>query len=216
MAEITFEELDVPVPNRFVRGAEHRALALMLPGMRYTCDKPLLYHATQVLLAHGADVVQSWAEYTQPAFAQSSPAERLARLVADARALLDAALATGVYRRLVLVGKSLGTLTMSGLLTQSTWPAPPLSVWLTPLVKYPPVIQAAQALPAPALYVASRQDPTFDADGWSAVLAAPQAEGLLFDEGNHSLELPGQPLRSLDLLRAFVERLHTFLEQQWA
>ncbi len=221
MAEITFSELDAhgwegnPVPNRWLQRAGSDALALVLPGMRYTCDKPLLYHATQTFLAHGADVVQSWAAYDHADFTQAAPAERMAWLVADARALLDAALAIGHYQRVALVGKSLGTLTMSGLLTQGEWPASPISVWITPLVKYSPVTEAAASLSAPALYVASRLDPTFDEQGWRTVISVLQAEGLLLDEGDHSLEVPLQPLRSLDLLRAVVERLDAFLERVW-
>jgi len=53
------------VPNRFFQqtGAA-RTLAVVLPGLNYTCDMPLLYYPSRLLVEHGADVLQVQADYT--------------------------------------------------------------------------------------------------------------------------------------------------------
>jgi hypothetical protein len=54
-----FRQDNKPVANRFFQQTEQtNSLGIILPGLRYTCDKPLLHYATQVLLSHNTDVIR--------------------------------------------------------------------------------------------------------------------------------------------------------------
>jgi len=110
-----------PLANSFLQGEPPgRCLAVMLPGIRYTADMPLLYYTTQVLQYHGVDVLQLHPDYDTPAFQKAPVKERLSRMTHDTRAGLEAGLAAGSYRQVVLAGKSIGTLSMALLLDAST------------------------------------------------------------------------------------------------
>jgi len=58
---------DHPIPDNTFFWQEENTdhLALILPGLNYTCDMPLLYYTAQFLIADGADVLQVKYDYTQ-------------------------------------------------------------------------------------------------------------------------------------------------------
>ncbi|MER3459557.1 MAG: hypothetical protein C4309_13855, partial [Chloroflexota bacterium] len=74
-----------PVPNTFFQhGGATDHIAIVLPGVRYTCPMPLLYYPTRLLLSMGADVL--WVEYTydqRPGFWALSEAERERWFITD-------------------------------------------------------------------------------------------------------------------------------------
>lgn len=51
-----------PVPNTLLwQERQARQVGIVLPGIGYTCQMPLLYHASQSMLVLGMDVL--WVEY---------------------------------------------------------------------------------------------------------------------------------------------------------
>ena len=162
--------------------------ALVLPGLRYTPDKPLLYYTAQALTQHGIAAAAAWVDYTVDEFQRAEPQTRLEWLLADAEAALRAIRRRGGVRSVVLVGKSIGTLTMGALWGMGSLPDLAASIWFTPLLAFPAVQKAARNIHTPALFIASEQDPSHDPEGWKNVLANPNAEGILLPRGDHSLE----------------------------
>src|SRR3972149_9470558 len=93
MPEINFLSLDVkghagsPVPNRFLKQVgESHALTVILPGLNYSCDNPLLYYTTDNFIDHSVDVLQLWANYNAADFQSLSSQDQLRWLVDDASA----------------------------------------------------------------------------------------------------------------------------------
>ncbi len=162
--------------------------ALVLPGLRYTPDKPLLYYTTQALTQHGIAVAAAWVDYTVDEFQRAEPQTRLEWLLADAEAALRAIRRRGGVKSVVLVGKSIGTLTMGALWGMGSLPDLAATIWFTPLLAFPAVQKAARNLHTPALFIASEQDPSHNPEGWKNILANPNAEGILLPRGDHSLE----------------------------
>jgi hypothetical protein len=83
------------------------------------------------------------------------------------------------------------------------------AVWLTPLLVRPDVVRALAAASAPALLVGSRADPTWE-DG-----ERPDNDALeIIELGglDHSLQVEGNPLASLDVLREVTARIGAFLD----
>ena len=65
MAEIRIGSLsisgygDKAVPNRFFQQVGFASeLVVLLPGLNYSCDLPLLYYPMRLLVERGADVLQ--------------------------------------------------------------------------------------------------------------------------------------------------------------
>ena len=165
---------------------------VLLPGIRYFSQAPLLWFAREAAHAGGWSVV----EVDERAPGDEEPFEWMR---GQARGALDAASGAELV---VVVGKSLG----SAAAPMVSGPA----VWMTPLLHQPEIADAIASATAPALLVGSRADPT-----WSegTVPENDALEVLELDGLDHSLQVSRDPLASLDVLRDVTARVGAFLER---
>ena len=166
---------------------------VVLPGMQYTTQAPLLWFAREVAAARGwsvLEVLDSLPEGAEP-FAWARDRAR--------RALDHVAPAAEV----AVVGKSLAS-GAAGLVADRVLPA----VWLTPLLDQARVVDDLSRAPRPALLIGGSADESWlpDALADSGLLQIVQLDGL-----DHSLQRPGDPPASLGALRAVTERIDAFL-----
>lgn len=203
-----------PLSNLFLRQEQPAEnLALVLPGLGYNADMPLLYYPSRLLLERKCDVLQLRPDYQSRAFQAASQEERLDHMYEDAAAGLQAGLDQGPYQKLVLVGKSIGTLGMALLINEFEDLGSPVTVWITPLLREVMVVDAALACAAPAFFMVGTADSTFDPAAMGYIQKKTGAQTWKAENANHSLELPQNPLAFLDLLRQGMEVLSTFLDQ---
>jgi len=203
-----------PVANRFYQQPDARKLALVLPGMNYTCEMPLLYYATHLLLEHGCDVLQVCTDYTHSEFQALGKMEQAQRLGSDAVSSLQAARTarpdSGGYEQIYLLGKSIGTISLAFLL--SAFPDLPFKpIWLTPLLRQPLLVEAALSWKGPALWIASVEDQTYAAAGWIKIIQKPDQQLLLLDRGNHRLEIPDEIETTLANLKSVLLAIQNFI-----
>jgi pimeloyl-ACP methyl ester carboxylesterase len=168
---------------------------VLLPGVRYFSQAPLLWFAREAAQAGGWSVL----ELSERAPADQEPFEWMRD---RARRALDASDA----RTVVVIGKSLGS-AAAPLVAERGLEA----VWLTPLLVRPDVAQALARATAPALLVGSTADDTWVNGGQPGGDAV---EVLEFDGLDHSLQVEGDPMASLDVLRQVTERISAFLERR--
>jgi len=165
---------------------------VLLPGIRYFSQAPLLWFAREAARAGGWSVV----EVDERAPADEEP---FGWMRAQAERALEVAGGAGT---IVVIGKSLGSIAA----TVHDGPA----TWLTPLLDRPEIAAALAATRAPTLLVGSPDDPTWG-DGTvpeNAALEVLELPGL-----DHSLQVSGDPSRSLDVLRDVTARVSSFLER---
>jgi hypothetical protein len=167
---------------------------VVLPGVRYFSQAPLLWFARGAAQARGWSVL----ELSERAPADQEPFEWMRDRAGRALAATDAG-------TVAVVGKSLAS-AAAPLVAERGLPA----VWLTPLLVRPEVVSALAGASAPSLLVGSTADPTW-ADGEQP--AGDAVEVLEFDGLDHSLEVDGDPLASLDVLRQVTERIGAFLDR---
>jgi hypothetical protein len=170
--------------------------AVVLPGVRYFSQAPLLWFAREAAQARGWSVL----ELSERAPADEEPFAWMRDRTE--RALESASEADAV----VVIGKSLGS-AAAPLAAERGLAA----VWLTPLLIRPEVVAALRAGTAPALLVGSSADPTWS-DGEQP--GSGSVEVLEFEGLDHSLQAEGDPLASLDALRTVTERIGGFLERR--
>ncbi len=213
--ELTIEGYQgVAVPNTFLHQEESTDhLALILPGLGYTCQMPLLYYATEVLLGLSADVLLVEYDYREiwhdDAISQEA---RQAHVFADVSAAAEAALdQRRAYARLTLVGKSLGTVAMTHLLTSDLPLRPQACLYLTPIPQSMLQNAAAIRVCPRTLIVAGTADRFYDPHLLEQVVEATQAEILLVEGANHSLAFPGDPLRSIQALERAINAIQRFV-----
>ena len=203
------------VANRFIRqDGESGRLALIFPGLHYSCDKPLLYYTGMALTTRGFDLLQCWEDYTQPAIAALPRLELAGRMAEDGAVLLRAGREQRDYRQFLLAGKSIGTLTMGSLLASEPGLAGATTLWLTPLLHLAPVAGVARSLKGPALFAGGDQDGTYDPQVIAELQRLPNATTLTVPGGDHSLNVAGDPLASAQALGNFVEALLSLLDRQ--
>jgi hypothetical protein len=203
-----------PLANLFQRQDQptHR-LALILPGLGYNVDMPLLYYAARLLVERHFDVLQLRPNYQEQAFVHAPQAERLERFYADTSAALHTGRAQGDYSQKVLLGKSIGSISLALLLNEEEDLGQPVTVWITPLLCETLVMEAALACPAPSFFMAGTADSSFDPAALKYIQKKTGAQAWLAENANHSLELPGDPLGSISLLAEGMHALSAFLDQ---
>jgi hypothetical protein len=165
---------------------------VLLPGMRYFSQAPLLWFTREAAQAGGWSVV----EVDERAPGDQEP---FAWMRGQAERAIDAASGAELV---VVAGKSLG----SAAAPMVSGPA----VWLTPLLDRPEIAEAINSATAPALLVGSPADPTW-ADGPAPGNAA--LEVLALDGLDHALQVSRDPLASLAVLRDVTARVGAFLER---
>ncbi len=183
--------IDLDPGEALLHEGDPERCVVLLPGVRYFSQAPLLWFAREAAQAEGWSVL----ELSERAPADADP---FAWMGERAQSALTATSATQV----AVVGKSLASVA-APLATQRALPA----VWLTPLLDRPEVTEALAAVTRPTLIVGSPADPT-----WSGG-SVPDTEALdvLELEGlDHSLQVAGDPSASLDVLRDVSGRVREF------
>lgn len=161
---------------------------VLLPGVRYFSQAPLLWFAREAALARGWSAV----EVDERAPADASPFEWI-------RARAEEALAATDAERVVVIGKSLG----SAAAPLVSGPA----IWLTPLLSDPSIAAALSTVSSRTLLIGSPADPTWG----EALPEAGLLEVLELPDLDHALQVSGDPIASLDVLRVVTERIGRFL-----
>jgi hypothetical protein len=206
---------DLVVQNTFLRQSQRADhLAVVFPGLGYSVGMPVLYYPGQLLAEMGADVLLVDTRYNRIREYEQAPDEEKARwLEADAGAAVDAALAQGRYQRVTLVGKSIGTLAVGHIL-HSHASLPNLScVWLTPLIKSPELRNRIQSVHHRALFVIGTADPQYSPALLEEVRLATSGEVLAVEGANHSLEIAGNIVKSVEIMRQVVEKVALFIKK---
>ncbi len=146
---------------RFTAG-EGRELAIVLPGLRYGCDRPLLHGTAALFERTGCDVARLEFDYAEDeAFLGAPDADQFARIAADGRDVVAHLSAMRPYERVWLIGKSLGTLTMGAALSAGLCaPERTRAIWLTPSLLGTPLLSWMRDWPGRELAVLGTEDPS--------------------------------------------------------
>ena len=186
--------VDLGPGEALLREGDPGRCVVVLPGVAYFSQAPLLWFAREAAQQHGWSVL----ELTERAPAGEEP-------FAWMRDRAERALATAAASaaRVAVVGKSLGSVA-ARLAADRELPA----VWLTPLLVRPEVGGALAAASAPTLLVGSPDDPTWASD---AVPAGESLEVLELPGLDHSLQAERDTEASLEALRTVTRRVRSFI-----
>lgn len=201
------------VPNTFFRQrTETRHLAVLLPGLGYTSHMPLIYYPCLALLSKGADVIRADNNYIKRTdFMALEADERRRWSAADALAIFNAAFSQRKYDKIILVGKSIGTSAMGHLITM-VHDLPQLHcIWLTPLLKNGQLISQIKQIEHRALFVTGTSDPYYDKANLEDLINATGGESITIKGADHSLEIDGDAMKSLEALERVIKGIVKFL-----
>lgn len=160
--------------------------AIVLPGMVYSTRAPVLWFAREAALAQGwsaLEVLGEPGEHPDPIEWQREAAE--------------AALTAAGSGRVLVIGKSLATL-LAGPVADRDLPA----VWLTPALTEPAVGEGLARARRPTVVMGGSADDFWRRD---AIPDNPALEVIELLGLDHALQVPGDPLGSVEPLREVVE-----------
>lgn len=200
--------------NRFF-AADHANgwLALLLPGLGYSADMPLLYYSKLLLLNRGVDVLQLMPATLSEEFQALDGSDRQDWLRADMLAGLHTGLAQRNYRGIVLVGKSIGSIAVALGLETAQSSLPTLAVWLTPLFRETVVMDAAHSCKDASFFLCGGADSTYLHDNLDAILKQnTKAIACVIPGADHSLELGGDEEGTFHAIQEGMQALARFLD----
>jgi predicted alpha/beta-hydrolase family hydrolase len=199
------------VPNTLLwQERQARQVAIVLPGIGYTCHMPLLYYASQSLLTLGMDVL--WVEYNyirRDDYRALSGTEQNQWFFEDVTAACRIALAQRSYREITLVGKSMGTRAMAHLIATDARLTDCRDVWLTPVLRDATVREQIKSRPHP-LVVIGTADPYYDSAYLAGLGATGASEVMVVDGADHSMEIKGDVESSLMILQKITRAIKGF------
>jgi hypothetical protein len=175
--------------------------AVVVPGLRYSADGPLLMYAGVAVERRGGSVRRiSW---TVPeSGAGEDERDWVATMVSET---VDAvAAATGVAAPLV-IGKSLGSLAAPVAADRGL-----AAVWLTPVLTDQPTVTALRRAGAPCLLIGGTADELWD--GRLARSLTPHV--LEVDGADHGMFIPGRLSESAAVLGQVITAVEDFLDHQ--
>lgn len=201
-----------PLPNTFyMQDAETDHLAVIFPGYRYRCDGSLLYYPTSMLLSSGADVLL--VEYAYDLLSEWRSLDSRAHkrwLYADSSAAFQTALKQRSYKRLTLVGKSLGTQAMGHVLASEPMTQRAKALWLTPILTDPELREQLTKSVNPSLLIIGSADDYYDSQLLERLQGRVGMEVLVVPKADHVLEAGGGALKSIEILRSVMESVQRF------
>lgn len=184
-------------------------LLVSLPGLGYTNDMPIMFYVAETARNRGYDVLQVNYDYRSVP-RETSAEEWSARMMADVQPAIDAALAKGNYRNIILAGKSIGTRVMATLLARGFDKATAF-IWLTPLFVAEPIRQSAMDhQPSIAIF----GDADYAVQGVDFALIAKSGMRMIIQpEGDHGMMVPGNVPQSIADLANAMNELNTWMNE---
>jgi hypothetical protein len=149
-----------PLPHTFFEG-DGSGLLIVLPGLHYGPDGPVLYHLAKRIQNSGWDTLSL--TYGFQASMTFPWTEHVAETMAETTAAVREGIAHRRYPRLGIVGKSLGCIVLVQLCSQGVVPPEALAAYLTPPVGNPMFDSAFAATRQPA-YIAIGTADSFYSD----------------------------------------------------
>ncbi|ALC84354.1 hypothetical protein AM592_20610 [Bacillus gobiensis] len=207
-----YNGLPVQIAHFKQRAAD--TLAILLPGLGYTNQAPLLYYSLRVFLNRGYDVLQINYNYQSNSYKALSNEEFDSSLKFDVKATVDEVLESNVYQSFYLTGKSLGTIGLASELAHREQFQSAKAIWLTPLITREEVFQAMAHGKNKGMQFIGDHDPYYVKERFHKILENKNISSKLIEGADHSLEDAGNLQRSMRLLNEIIKDIEGFLDLQ--
>ena len=196
-----------------VAGSE---LAVILPGLRYGCERPLLSGVTGIFQDRGCDIARLIFNYSEDTgFLDADDDTQLAQIATDGCDIIGNLVGSKHYQRVWIIGKSLGTVSMGAALSERTFPTDCVrAVWLTPSLIGTPLSGQLLAQNHTSIVVIGTQDPSFRPELIDPLEAAPNVVVRPIQSANRGFEHSGGADASNEVVSEAVQAVATWVHRQ--
>ncbi|TMU84364.1 alpha/beta hydrolase [Bacillus sp. BHET2] len=201
---------DMDVPYTLLNNVEKaEGIAILLPGLGYTVQAPLLHYSTGIYLNKGFDVLHINYQYTTRDYEGLSVEEIDDALKVDVKKVLEHIFKEKSYSHVYIVAKSFGTIALSDDLAKDYLQDAKL-VWLTPLLKEEDVFQALLKSEQQGICIIGDEDRQYQEDRFNELKTNPRLQLHLIKGANHSLEHDFHVLDSLITHKEIMSVIEAF------
>lgn len=201
---------EMKVPYAFLNKTENpKGLAIILPGIGYTVKSPILHFATGAYLNRDYDVLHINYEYHTDQYDHFTYEELKSAVVADVMTVLHETLSDADFKSYYLVGKSFGCLAMPEALNFHSLQNAK-TVWLTPHLKEKNVFETMLISQNKGLCMIGDRDSFYNQESVETLQTNRNMAYFIPPGANHALEIGGQTLESIDLVRRVVKMINEF------
>jgi alpha/beta superfamily hydrolase len=203
---------DIDVPYTVLsQGGKAEGIAILLPGLGYTVQAPLLHYSTGIYLNKGYDVLHINYQYTNTDYERFSTEEIDDALKQDVNTVIHHILQQKNYLNIHLVAKSFGTIALSGE-SGREYLQHAKFIWLTPLLKEDDVFQAMLDSRQEGLCIIGDEDRHYDEARFNKLKGNHRLHMHLIKGANHSLEHDFQVLDSISTHKEIMSIINAFSE----
>ncbi|WP_456278678.1 alpha/beta family hydrolase [Bacillus sp. AK128] len=194
------------IPFRLIeQKQESTTLVIVLPGAGYTVQAPLLHFTTALFYNKGFDVLHINYTFSR----EEMSALKESDFARDVQLAIESAIKDKKYSNYYVVAKSIGTKALSYLLDHTMFKDARI-VWLTPILQNDAVFHAMVNSNQRGLCIIGDKDSCFIKERFENLKHNQNLLLKVVEGGNHSLELDGEPLESIDVLKDVVFEIDKF------
>ncbi|MCR8847822.1 alpha/beta hydrolase [Rossellomorea sp. SC111] len=205
-----YGEIDVPY-TLLSKGKKVEGIAILLPGLGYTVQAPLLHYSTGIYLEKNFDVLHVNYQYSSANYETFSVEEVDDALKHDVNIIIDKVLQHHAYPHIHIVAKSFGTLALGNEAGRESVQDAKF-IWLTPLLKEDEIFQAMLNSKQEGLCIVGDEDRHHDEGRFIELKKNPRLEMHLIKGVNHSLEHDFKVLDSISTHKEIMSIIKAFSE----
>lgn len=189
-----------------------KSICVMLPGLGYSTQRPLFHYGTGVCLEQNVDVLHINYKFVKNEHFKKLPEpEQNQWMYEDVCAVVEEVLKDSSYEQIFLLSKSIGTIPMAKEWGQRHFTRQSFGIWLTPLIKIDVVYQSLLKTQLPSLCIIGNQDHHFVEERITSLKNNPLIETVVVSNAEHSLEVNGDVLESIDAMKEIMKSIGEFV-----
>jgi hypothetical protein len=203
------------IPYLWIRSKKpNKSICIMLPGLGYTTQQPLFHYATNLFADNHVDILHINYNFVKNKhFAKLKKMEQEQCMYDDVRTVVIEVLKDTNYEKCFLFSKSIGTIPMAMEWTKRNFIDNPIGIWLTPLLKEDLVFDTLLKTDIPSICVIGDQDQHYIEERISLLENNSLISTLVIPNANHSLEVNGDILATIEAMKAIINRIHEFINK---
>jgi soluble P-type ATPase len=189
-------------------------LGIIFSGIGYTLSNPLLYYINNLLYESNIDSFGINFGYNKNiVFKNLSTDGKKDYFSSDNEMIIQRILELNqYYKKIILIGKSLGTGTIRQCLKNYSLKDKSLIILLTPGSEWEQIVEEIKQLKNPILVVGSLMDKLYTVKNLTEIHGKEHIEMYELKEGDHSLEI-NNILKDIEQLKMIMERIKIFIKK---
>ena len=190
-------------------------IAIFLPGLGYSNDSPILYYTGSYLIQKEINILRvDYKYYECDNYLKSTKDEQKQWLIEDVNAMVETVLSGQNFKRIILIGKSLGTMALGEILLIKRNLKDAEVIWLTPLLNDEELLQQILKINNRSLLIMGTNDSRYNEDILKKVLEKKNIESLIIDGANHQLDIENNIFKSINEAKNILSKIISFVDAQ--